>query len=78
MASRCKAHREVATIHLSGIEEATEKGVVVITSDGRRIQLPRQYAEFFPGRVVIPMWLNKKVNKGIRRYKVSPLSVSNN
>lgn len=52
-------------VKITGILETTPDGVrVVIESTGRPAWLPRAHATFFPGMVVIPEWLEKKLYAG--------------
>lgn len=44
-------------IRIVDISETTERTVTVVTVAGRERRLPRCMAEFWPGKVIIPMWL---------------------
>lgn len=37
---------------------------VTLAADGRTVRLRRDMAEFFPGRVVVPLWLGQRIVAG--------------
>jgi len=44
-------------IKIVDIKGTTERTVTVVTAGGQERRLPRSLAEFWPGRVYIPLWL---------------------
>ena len=52
---------EKRVIRINGILETRDQGIEVEFKDGGRAWLPRDHVEFYPGRVVVPAWLFKKM-----------------
>lgn len=47
---------------ITDIIETKERSIqVVLAETGKPCWLPRRLAEFYPGRVVLPMWLADKI-----------------
>jgi hypothetical protein len=49
-------------IRIKDILQTTQAAILVQLPDGRVEWLPRRYAEFYPGHVIIPQWLSKKLS----------------
>jgi hypothetical protein len=54
-------------IEISGIGNTSERVVEVIIKDtGKPASIRRDLAEFYPGRVFVPLWLARRINpKGV-------------
>jgi hypothetical protein len=48
-------------IDINGIIETSRKGIRVRTPDGRGIWLPADHVTVLRGRVLLPLWLARKV-----------------
>jgi len=52
----------VKVIEITGIPEITDTQVLVKVADtGREVKLPSSQVDFAPGRVILPVWLWKKI-----------------
>ena len=54
-------------IEISGIVDADDWVVeVIIKATGKPASIRRDMAEFYPGRVFVPLWLAQRINPGER------------
>jgi len=54
----------IQTIEIDGIVETTPRIVKIISKEtGKPINLPREFIEFLPGRVIMPAWLYNNIHR---------------
>ena len=64
---------QVIVLKIDDIIETTDRAVKVRLADSDKTPwLPRRICEYYPGKVVIPMWLYKRIN--IERSKNGRIS----
>jgi len=53
---------QVKVIEISAIPEITDTQVLVkVAKTGQEVKLPNSQVDFAPGRVILPLWLWKKI-----------------
>ena len=52
-------------VQITDIIQTTEEAVLVELSGRRVFWVPRSAVEFYPGHVLLPMWLVKKINNKV-------------
>ena len=51
-----------SALKITDILETKDRSVqVVLAATGKSCWLPRRHVEFYPGRVVLPLWLAQKI-----------------
>jgi hypothetical protein len=60
---RSAAYQKVAVLEISDVFSSTDRGICVVMN-GKKTWLPRKHTQTFPGKVVIPEWLARKLFKG--------------
>lgn len=56
---------EKMVLAISDVRPTSRDEIVeVVLTDGRAVRLRRDMAEFYPGRVVVPLWLGQRILAG--------------
>ena len=60
MSSNCKMALLISDVRPTDRPEVVE---ITLAEDGRKVRLRRDQCEFFHGKVVVPLWLGRRITE---------------